>query len=228
MPACSARVSSVSAAESAPCSSSSPRRTVVIVAPLSPEASWHSAHTAPACSPTRLSSGGSMRWFPWQTRHSASPSASKISRFGLARKSSASRRWHCPQTLATEVTPGGVAPWLPWQAAHVGADVSLCVMSAAACTLADQSCGGVGIRPNGAIRAGSPWHWPQVVTTFSGATGDRASRTRLTPCAPWQSLHVATRPSPAAIRLPWVLVRYSSSWSTRTCGSNFRMYAASL
>jgi hypothetical protein len=58
------------------------------------------------------------------------------------------------------------------------------------------------------MRDGSPWQRAQVIVTFNGATGDRASRTRVTPCAPWQSLHVATRISPPAIRRPCVLVWY--------------------
>ena len=44
--------------------------------------------------------------------------------FGLARKSSASRAWHWPQTNATDSSPGGCAPWLPWQSLQVGADRS--------------------------------------------------------------------------------------------------------
>jgi hypothetical protein len=39
---------------------------------------------------------------------------------------------------------------------------------------------------------------------------------------------VATRPSPPAIRIPWVLVWYCWYWSTRTWGVNALMYSASL
>ena len=41
---------------------------------------------------------------------SGCPMASKMTCLGLARKSSASRWWHCEQTLATDETPGGTAP----------------------------------------------------------------------------------------------------------------------
>ena len=61
------------------------------------------------------------------------------SRFGLLRKSSASRPWHWPQTNADGLAvPGGVAPWLPWQSLQVGADRSSFSRSAAACTLCAQ------------------------------------------------------------------------------------------
>ena len=49
---------------------------------------------------------------------------SNAASFGLARKSSASRAWHWPQTNATDSSPGGCAPWLPWQSLQVGADRS--------------------------------------------------------------------------------------------------------
>ncbi len=76
--------------------------------------------------------------------------------------------------------------------------------------------------------AGSAWHDAQVVATLVGNTGDCASVTRRTPCAPWQLMHVATLVSPFASCLPCVLVAYSAAWSTRSFGANRRISSASL
>ena len=73
---------------------------------------------------------------------------------GLLRNSSASRTWHCAQTSATELTPGGAVPWLPWQVLQVGADVSPRLSSAAACTLAFHSSGGLPSWPKADMGAG--------------------------------------------------------------------------
>ena len=44
--------------------------------------------------------------------------------------------------------------------------------------------GSLAVRPNGCMRAESPWQRAHVVVTLRGATGERGSLTRLTPCAP--------------------------------------------
>ena len=79
-----------------------------------------------------------------------------------------------------------------------------------------------------AISVASPWQRLQVCGDARGI--DRRARTSLTgrmPWAPWQLAQVATLSSPRSSALPWPLVRYSASWSTRSEGLKCFMAEAS-
>src|SRR6266581_3098080 len=131
--------------------------------------------------------------------------AAKTGWCGLLLYNSANSTWQVPQTFATELTCGGVAPWFPWHEAQVGAERSP-PASAAQCTLVRYPANWFVSILYLAMCSALAWHRAQVSGSRSGYTGDWASFTARMSCTLWQSMQVATASSPAARRLPCMLV----------------------
>jgi hypothetical protein len=110
-------------------------------------------------------------------------------------------RIHCTRTLST-VHTGGAAPVLRGTCARWSRQSPRFGSGRAA--LPDQSLKSVASRPNAAA---PPVAWHRAGLARDGAAGNRTSSCVCLALS-WQSLHVATRVSPVAIRLPWVLVKY--------------------